>query len=185
MSKDSHQAVASWYMNASAFMYVDAVGHCKNKVTQTRVKAFDTIPSKLLTVEEFRQRHRSLHVVQQFSNNGGYLRLVCDCAGFWDTACYCSHVVSVYHHLGVINIFNMMSGLMPVRKRGRPTTREKALERDIDELDVMNIRPAAWRKTNVRHPEYRNSVVYQYRVLPDENETVVWKVPFPDVPAGI
>ena len=178
------QATATWYLNASSFMYHDAVGHGKNQVTMARVNAFNKIQQRLISVSQFVERHRSLHVVREFSTSEGYLRLVCDCAGFWNSASYGSHVVAIYHHLGLINVYNMMSALMPVRKRGRPTCREKALERDKDGLHEMSIRPATVRKTNIRHHEYRNGLVYQYRTLPDKKGTHVWKVRFPDAPGG-
>jgi hypothetical protein len=56
--------------------------------------------------------------------------------------------VAIYHELGVISIFDMMSDLAPVRKRGRPTTREKALEhdRDLEDDGVKKVKPSAWLK---------------------------------------
>jgi hypothetical protein len=43
----------------------------------------------------------------------------------------------------------VMSKLAPVRKRGRSTTRDKALERDRD-LGYVN--PARWTKQDIAHP---------------------------------
>jgi hypothetical protein len=64
-------------------------------------------------------------------------RMECDCAYYWSGNGHCSHIVAVYHRIGIINIFGMMSKLAPVRKWGRPTTRDKALERDRD-LSYVN-----------------------------------------------
>ena len=77
---------------------------------------------------------------------------------------------------------------MAVRKRGRPTEREKALERDRDLTDPKALRPAAWRKTPVRHPEYLNGIIYSYRVCPADSDGVietVWNARFPDAPGGL
>jgi hypothetical protein len=46
---------------------------------------------------------------------------------------------------------------MPVRKRGRPSNKAKALER-IDDIDVEALKPGDWKKTPIRHPEYRNGL---------------------------
>jgi hypothetical protein len=75
---------------------------------------------------------------------------------------------------------------MAIRKRGRPTTSEMALERDRDleqEVDVKSIRPGAWRKTPIRHPEYLNGVVYSYRV--NHADETLWNVRYPDAPGGL
>jgi hypothetical protein len=72
---------------------------------------------------------------------------------------------------------------MPVRKRGRPTTREKALECDRDLVDAKSIRPGAWRKTPIRHPVYLTGLIYGYRVKPDT--TTVWQARYPDAPGGM
>jgi hypothetical protein len=76
-------------------------------------------------------------------------RMECDCAYYWSGNDHCYHIVAVYHCIGIINIFGMMSKLAPVRKRGRSTTRDKALERDRD-LGYVN--PARWRKQDIAHP---------------------------------
>ena len=76
---------------------------------------------------------------------------------------------------GKINVFEQVGDLMPIRKKGRPTKRAKALER-VDDLDVMALRPGDWRKTPVRHPEYLNGWVVDYRTKPDTKRTVVWQV---------
>jgi hypothetical protein len=76
-----------------------------------------------------------------------------------------------------------MSSLKPVRKRGRPTTREKALERDKGLLlDKFDSRPGDFRKTPIRHPIHLNGMIYNFRMKPDR--TLVWNVRFPDAPGG-
>ena len=75
-----------------------------------------------------------------------------------------------------------MSALQPVWKRGRPPTREKALERDRDlEEGVKSVEPARWRKQLVRHPEYLTGFVYDTRAYEKKNRTVR----FPDAPGGM
>jgi hypothetical protein len=141
----------------------------KDAVTMKRIKDFNTVTDKKSSVKDFIQRHRTLHAVrQEFSRNGDpkAFRLICCCANFWNNNSHCSHVLAVYHFLGIINIFDMMSGLNPCRKRGRPTRSEKALEKDRDSqepLDVMSIKPGKWRKQPVRHQEYLNGMAYQAR----------------------
>ena len=80
----------------------------------------------------------------------------------------------------------MMSTLAPVRKRGRPTTREKALEYDRDlEKGVRQIKPSAWLQQDIRHPEHKSGMVYDTRSYKKHGELVtVWNVTFQDAPGG-
>ena len=80
-----------------------------------------------------------------------------------------------YICIGKINVFEQVGDLMPIRKRGRPANRAKALDR-VEDLDVMALRPGDWRKTPVRHPIYLNGWVVNYRTKPDTKRTVVWQV---------
>jgi hypothetical protein len=77
-----------------------------------------------------------------------------------------------------------MSSLRSVRKRGRPTTRQKALNRDMDasQLDDMDARPGYHKKTPIRHPVHLNGMIYHFCVKP--NHEVVWKMNFLDAPGG-
>ena len=156
-------------------------------VSGGRAKARDFIQQKMCSVEDFKKRHMSLHQVTEVHCRGGdtpSVRLMCDCPYFWNSNTYCSHVVAIYHKKGVINVFDQMSSLRAVRKRGRPTTREKALERDMDagQLDDMDARPGYYKKTPIRHPVHLNGMIYHFRVKP--NHEVVWKVNFLDAPGG-
>jgi hypothetical protein len=165
-------------------------GTGENAVTNTRVNAFCEVEDTACSVEAFVERHRSLHcVVQHFRQpeDRSKYRFMCDCAAFWSSNSHCSHIVALYHYLEVIDLFEMMSALQPVRKRGRPTTREKALERDRDlEEGVKAVKPAQWRKQLIRHPEYLTGFVYDTRSYEKKNRTVtVWKVRFPDAPGGM
>ena len=129
--------------------------------------------------------------------------LVCSCAGFWNNGSMCSHILAVYHlkgavlisffilhnwydtwcAIGHINVHELVSGLMPVRKRGRPKNCSRALERE-DDLDVLALRPGDWRKSPIRHVDYGMGFVVDYRIKPDTKRTVVWRVRFPDSPGG-
>jgi hypothetical protein len=114
-------------------------------------------------------------------------RLICDCPYFWSSNSHCAHVVAIYHELGVISIFDMMSDLEPMRKRGRPTTREKALEhdRDLEDDGAKNVKPSAWLKQDIRHPEHLTVMVYDTRTYEKNGQRVtVWNVTFPDAPGG-
>jgi hypothetical protein len=176
-------------VNTSA--HVCSADDDENAVTLKRIRDFNTVTAKKSSFADFIERHISLHAVRQVFNKNGdrkSFRLICCCANFWNNNSHCSHVLAVYHLLGHINVFAMMSGLNPVRKRGRPTCREKALEKDRDTqepLDVMSINPAKWRKQPVRHQEYLNGMVYNFRVKPDKKRTPVWKVRYPDAPGGM
>jgi hypothetical protein len=75
--------------------------------------------------KEFVDGHCSLHkVVQRFPEPGTGATLG------WNVPI--SGPATVYHCIGISNGFDMVVNLAPVRKRGRPTTREKALEQDLD-----------------------------------------------------
>lgn len=172
-----------WYVNASEYLYVE--GASDTAVSGGRVKAREYIQEKMCSVEDFKKRHMSLHqVTEETRGDGASVRLVCDCPYFWNSNTYCSHVVAVYHKKGRINVFDLLSSLRAVRKRGRPTTREKALERDMDadQLDQMDARPGYYKKTPIRHPVYLNGMIYNFRTKP--NHEVVWKVIFLDAPGG-
>ena len=133
-------------------------------VTGGRIKAMAYIQERECSVEDFKKRHMSLHEITELPCRGSErnsVRLVCDCAYYWNCGTYCSHVVAIYHKKGIINIYQLMSSLKPVRKRGRPTTREKALERDKDVLsDKLDDRPGDMRKMPIRHPVHLNSMIY-------------------------
>jgi hypothetical protein len=92
----------------------------------------------------------------------------CDCAYFWSGNGHCSHIVAVYHRIGIINIIDMMSKLAPVRKR-----------------DLGNVNPARWRKQDdIAYPEYLIGVVYDHRTKENDGVTV-WKVRFRNAPGGM
>jgi hypothetical protein len=177
-----------WYVNASGHTYVEGTG--ENAVTKTRINAFSDVQGTACSVEAFVERHRTLHeVLQHFEQpeDRSKFRFLCDCPAFWSSNSHCSHVVALYHYLQIIDVFKMMSALQPVRKRGRPTTREKALERDRDlEEGVKSVNPARWRKQLIRHSEYLTGFVYDTRAYEKKNRIVtVWKVRFPDAPGGM
>jgi hypothetical protein len=98
---------------------------------------------------------------------------------------YCSHVVALYHLLKVINVYNLMSSLKAPKKRGRPTIRETALERDEDE-DALSTHILKklhhYKSTPLYHPEYGLGVAYEAYIHMDQ--TPVWKVRFPNAPGG-
>jgi hypothetical protein len=178
--------VVTWYVNSTNWLATSS----DPAVTRDRVKKFLNLRLTVVeTIEEFEERHLSLHVISQLSceiDGEITIRLVCSCAGFWNCNSHCSHILVIYHVMGKINLIEMISGLVPVRKRGRPTTSEMALERDKDSYDIKTIedRPQAFRKTWVRHPIYLNGIVVDYRVKPDEANTTVWQCRFPDAPGG-
>jgi hypothetical protein len=86
----------------------------------------------------------------------------------------CLNVVALSHYLDIIDVFEMMSALQSVRKRGRPPTREKAPERDRDVEDgVKSVKPAArWRKQLTRHSECLTIFAYDARAYEKKNRTV-------------
>jgi hypothetical protein len=91
--------------------------------------------------------------------------------------------VALYHYyLDIIDVFEMMSTLQPVRKRGRPPTREKAPEHDRDVEDgVKSVEPVrCWRNQLIRHSECLTIFAYDTRAYEKKNRTVC----FPDAPAG-
>lgn len=174
-------------MNSSEYLYEE--GKNETAVSGGRAKARDFIQEKPCSVDDFKKRHMSLHQVAEVRCRGGdedSVRLVCDCAYFWNSNTYCSHIVAIYHKKGAINVFDQMSSLRAVRKRGRPTTREKALERDMDadQLDDMDARPGYYKQTNIRHPVHLNGVIYHFRMKPVTHE-IVWCVVFKDAPGGM
>jgi hypothetical protein len=90
----------------------------------------------------------------------------------------------VYHQLKVINVFNLMTSLKPPKKRGRPTIREKALERDEDLLSThMLKKPHHYQNTPLYHSEYGLGAAYEAYI--HINEKPVWKVRFPKAPGGV
>jgi hypothetical protein len=127
---------AAWYMNSTDFHWAEGVD--ENVVTLSRVdKFFKSVTSKMYSVEEFKTRYRSLREIKKVSQviNGRLtFRLVCDCVAYWNSNSHCAHVVLVYHILGVIDVCRLMGDLMTVRKHGRPTTSEMALERNRDQV---------------------------------------------------
>ena len=92
-----------------------------------------------------------------------------------------SHIVVVYHLLGITNINHLVSRIAPKKKAGRPTKRSRALEKD-EAIDAKGMKPADWVKTMIRHPEYLTGYVTDYRLRP--NGIFVWSVNFPDVHGG-
>jgi hypothetical protein len=71
-------------------------------------------------------------------------RFLCDCPVFWSsTAHMLWHCITT--SLQIIDAFEMMSALQPVRKRVRPP--EKA--RDVED-GVKSVKPARWRKQLIR-----------------------------------
>jgi hypothetical protein len=133
-------------------------------------------------LDDFMERHCSLHeVVQYFDKpeDRSKFRLVCDCPYFWSSNSHCAHVVAIYHELGVISIFDMMSHLAPVRKRGRPTTRDLEHDRDLEDDGVKKVKPSAWLKQSIRHPEHLTGMVYDTRTYEKYGQRVtVWNVPW-------
>ena len=93
----------------------------------------------------------------------------------------CSHVLVVYHLLGIININHLVSRIAPKKKAVRPTKRSKALEKD-EAVDTKGMKPADWVKTMIRHPGYLTGYVTDYRLKP--NGVFVWSVNFPDAHGG-
>jgi hypothetical protein len=181
-------SIVTWFVNASSHFYLDGID--KNAVTKARINQFRDVQQKACSVDDFMERHCSLHeVVQYFDKpeDRNKFRLVCDCPYCSSSNSHCAHVVAIYHELGVISIFDMMSDLAPVRKRGRPTTREKALEhdRDLEDDGVKKVKPSAWLKQDIRHPEHLTGMVYDTRTYEKHGQRVtVWNVTFPDAPGG-
>jgi hypothetical protein len=186
-SKLLNSSLVTWFVNASSHFYLDGID--QNAVTKVRINQFYDVQQKACSVEDFMERHCSMHeVLQHFAkpDDRSKFRLVCDCPYFWSSNSHCAHVVAIYHELKVIDVFDMMSSLAPVRKRGRPTTREKALERDRDLVDgIKHVKPSVWLQQDVRHPELKNGVVYDTRLYdPDGSGNLVttWRVVFKDAP---
>jgi hypothetical protein len=66
----------------------------------------------------------------------------------------------------------MMSKLAPVRKRGRSTTRDKALQRD---RDLGYVTPPRWRKQDIARPLY----TARSRPMTTTNATLAWLILLP------
>jgi hypothetical protein len=99
--------------------------------------------------------------------------VLCDCPAFGSSNIHCLNVVAVYHYLDIVDVFEMMSALQPVRKRGRPLTREKAPARDRDVEEGVNfVDPARWRKQLIRHSECLTIFAYDTRAYEKKNCTV-------------
>jgi hypothetical protein len=172
-----------WYVNSSGFMYQEYSD--TNAVTKVRTDNFKKHEHGL-TITEFEARYLSLHVVKRINmtvNERDTYRLVCTCAGFWDNNTLCAHIVAVYHVLNAINIFSMLQKLMAVRKRGRPTNRELALERDKD-IDPLSIRPQDWRGADVYDPHLGHGMVFSWRLIPESHGGAAWNARFPNSPDG-
>jgi hypothetical protein len=108
-------------------------------------------------------------------------RFLCDCPAFGSSNSHCLNVVAVYYYLDIVDVFEMLSALQPVRKWGRPLTREKASARDRDVEEGVNyVDPARWRKQLIRHSECLTIFAYDTRAYEKKNCTVC----FPDAPAG-
>jgi hypothetical protein len=172
-----------WFVNSSANIYEETTK--ANAVTEARISALHNIQDKNCSIEEFRYRHLGLRTVMEINRpDGTRRRLICDCPFFWMCNSYCSHVVAVYHLLKVVNVFNLMSSLKAPKKRGRPTTRETALERDKDLLSThMFQKPHHYKSTPLYHPEYGLGAAYEAYIHLDEKP--VWKVRFPNAPGGM
>jgi hypothetical protein len=172
-----------WYINSSHYHY-EEFGDL-NAVTKTRIAQFKKLVPGL-TVAEFGVKYLSMHVVRQLDmtvDGVQSYRLVCDCANFWNCNVLCAHILAVYHTKNRVNIWDLLSKLMATRKRGRPTNREKALERDKD-IDVMSLRPQDWRGSSVYDPLHGHGKVFSYRPVP-ENGGIVWNIRFLQSPDGV
>jgi hypothetical protein len=76
-----------------------------------------------------------------------------------------------------------VASLKAPKKRGRPTTRETALERDEDLLSThMLQKPHHYKGTPLYHPEYGLAAAYEAYIHMDKKP--VWKVRFPNAPGG-
>lgn len=171
-----------WYINSGQHPYCPDTN--TGEVTRQRIAQYRAMPAekKVLRLDVFAQRYLSLYAVTVDTVGEDKYRLECTCAGFASTE-LCSHIVFVYHMLDVIDVMHLYGDLEPVRKRGRPRN-FNALQFD-DNVEMLAMKPGDIRKTPVRHPEYLNGFVTDYRLKPDKTRTVVWTVRFPDAPGGI
>ena len=140
-----------------------------------------------MSVEEFDNRYLSMHIVRKHELQKKNYCLTCTCVQFHNGGRYCSHILAVYHTLGIINVIELVSSLMPIRKRGRPCNRTKALERIIVDLDVEAMKPADLNKQPVRHPQHLNGFVTNYRWGGESGDDsyVLWQARFNDSPEGV
>jgi hypothetical protein len=107
--KNSRPEYVFRYVNASSHYYHESG---KNAIPKVRIRAFNDIQQMPCSFEEFKERHCSLHkALQRFPdpNNRNLLRMKCDCSYLWSDKGHCSHIVDVYHRIGIINIIDMMS----------------------------------------------------------------------------
>ena len=169
-----------YYVNASKYQYIE--GSSANEVTLDRIRKFRQDPTRILPMKQCIQIYMSMHEIREknYSDNEE-LYYECDCRCYWYSAVICSHVLVVYHLLGIININHLVSRIAPKKKAGRPTKRSKALEKD-EAVDTKGMKPADWVKTMIRHPEYLTGYVTDYRLKP--NGVFVWSVNFPDAHGG-
>jgi hypothetical protein len=144
------------YVNSSRFL---VQFHDSNAVSIPRVTAYNTSPRKRLSsFSDAEARVLSLHRVRRVHASDGHRTYYCNCKGFYHS-CYCAHVVVCCQIDARIDVFNLLSALMPTKKKGRPTNRGKALQRMEDDNFVTAVAPSSWRASDVRHPEFLNGVV--------------------------
>jgi hypothetical protein len=144
------------YVNGSMFL---VQCHKSNAITAAKVTSFNSVSKKATTFAQLTKRIMCMHVVRKVVADDGTVMYICDCVSFHHSGYTCSHVL-VYMHLDkVINLFDLLHRLEPVKRKGRPTKRSKGLERMKGVTDVESAPPATWRNCVIRHEEYKSGVV--------------------------
>ena len=103
------------------------------------------------------------------------------------------------HAENKIDVFHLLSGLQPIKGRGRPTSRGTALQKTLTASIVNSLNPNHWRNASIRHSDYLGGVIAGVylttvldvtspfignRSLPNGGGTV-WDVVFPDAQARL
>jgi hypothetical protein len=161
-------APKQYYVNSATYKL-----NSSREVTKNRVQSFRTAAKTATSFINLKLRYLSLHEVKQRANReDDYFD--CDCAAY-QHMCICGHVLVVHHVLGHIDVFREIAALQPARKRGRPTNRSRALERD-DNMDVLALEPGDWRKQHVFHNTFGVGTVLSYHI--NQARVTVWTVEF-------
>lgn len=170
-----------WFVNSCRELY--NADKPQTAITKARIDAYLSAPGRVTSFQSTLHRYTSMYrvdVTYSEDSHGKVTALTCGCETFWINGSHCPHTLNVWNALGVINLKHMLGNLLPVRKRGRPTNAKKALQRE-DNLDVMSLRPGDWKKAAIRHPEYLNGFVIDWRKKPHTHK-IVWNVVYPDAP---
>lgn len=117
----------------------------------------------------------------------------CDCKHFYRTGYLCAHVFLCYCIEKVVNIFEYLNALEPVKGKGRPSKRKKALEKE-KAAEVAGSNPKRFKKAidmigaSVRgvgkYANHRTGFVKTARTLKQQANVVWYTVAFPDAEGG-